>query len=492
MTEMSPSTELVGGIRCNACPVLCRIRPDRKGACDRYGNVEGEIVRLDPVGAFRRSLAAPNDAVAFADGDGTPAQDPDAPAFLSGIGSSTCYPDYRPAPFIVSSRHDGVDMVTSVTEAIFSFCGVKVKIDTDKYIGPESAFVRYKGQHVGHVTTAEYGSQMLALGGVRHMTGGTKAEGKITCEMAIALCNKQAVELQVEGGSHLIIQAGKAPIIDGKRDELMRMGCGSAVVGQFDQWLGHVDEVIAIDDHITGLWSEHQGGKFLGVPPSGIQLRGRRSTPGRYFNVAEPGSGWGGTDVEDPLSVIRSIDPKMARPGLRLLITSTTGAEAAYYILDETLTPRPAPMPAQVAEVAQLVRNFCEPSLCTVLFVGGAGGGLRAGAVRDCIGLTRAVEAGTARITFAGAPAYRWPGGGIMAMVDVTHMPNNAFGYVPTPAIVAPLEFTMPKTLYEKLGGHMDRIQPLEDVLAKLDKRRWIEWSEQNTWPLEPVREKGY
>ncbi len=28
-------------------------------------------------------------------------------------------------------------MVTVVTEGIFSYCGVKVKIDTDRHIGPE-------------------------------------------------------------------------------------------------------------------------------------------------------------------------------------------------------------------------------------------------------------------------------------------------------------------------------------------------------------------
>jgi hypothetical protein len=38
----------------------------------------------------------------------------------------------------VSSEIDGVDMVTVVTEGIFSYCGVKVKIDTDRYLGPET------------------------------------------------------------------------------------------------------------------------------------------------------------------------------------------------------------------------------------------------------------------------------------------------------------------------------------------------------------------
>ena len=36
-------------ITCDACPVLCRIRPGRNGACDRYANHDGALTRLDPV-----------------------------------------------------------------------------------------------------------------------------------------------------------------------------------------------------------------------------------------------------------------------------------------------------------------------------------------------------------------------------------------------------------------------------------------------------------
>ena len=100
--------------------------------------------------------------------------------FVTGVGSSTTYPDYKPAPFIVGSQADGVDMVTVVTEGIFSYCSFKVKIDTDRFLGAEQANVRYRGEVVGHVTTAEYGSQMLSLGGVHHLTGGSKKEGRMT------------------------------------------------------------------------------------------------------------------------------------------------------------------------------------------------------------------------------------------------------------------------------------------------------------------------
>ncbi|TIT71351.1 MAG: 6-hydroxynicotinate reductase, partial [Mesorhizobium sp.] len=90
-------------------------------------------------------------------------------------GAGTTYPDYKPAPFIVSQEVEGVDLVTVVTEGIFSYCGVKVKIDTDRHIGDETTTVRSEGEAIGHVTTGEYGSQMLSLGGVHHLTGGSKA-----------------------------------------------------------------------------------------------------------------------------------------------------------------------------------------------------------------------------------------------------------------------------------------------------------------------------
>src|SRR4029077_11096662 len=79
--------------------------------------------------------------------------------FVTAIGAGTTYPDYKPAPFIVSSEVEGVDIVTVVTEGIFSYCGVKVKIDTDRHLSAERNLVRAQGEAVGHVTTGEYGSQ---------------------------------------------------------------------------------------------------------------------------------------------------------------------------------------------------------------------------------------------------------------------------------------------------------------------------------------------
>jgi hypothetical protein len=95
----------------------------------------------------------------------------------------------------------------------------------------------------------------------------------------------------------------------------------------------------------------------------------------------------------------------------------------------------------------------------------GAGGSLRAGVTENPARLTRSVRDTLTRVTSGGAPVYRWPGGGITYMVDVAAMPDNSFGYVPTPAIVGPIEFTMRRDDYAALGGYTDHIQPLETVL---------------------------
>jgi len=474
-------------IRCDACPVLCYIKEGRAGACDRYANHCGQLVRLDPHVVLDRAVSRGDSVVPFLDRsqdwDGNLLKGPDV--FVTAIGAGTTYPDYKPAPFIISSEVSGVDMVTVVTEGIFSYCGVKLKIDTDRHLGAECSIVRAQGEAVGHVTTNEYGSQMLSLGGVRHLTGGSRQEGTATCETLLSLCNRKAAELQIDDGAKVIVEAGKPPIVDGVLEERMRVGCGSATIGMFaKQWFGKVDEVVVVDDHITGVLSEHQAGKLLGVPETGIKLKGRRSTPGRYFRVAEPGTSWGGTNIEDPLSILGSFKPAVAWPGLRLLMVSTTGEHYAYFELDEELRPVEKGLPGVLRQSVDRIKENCEPALCTVLFMGGAGGSLRAGVTENPVKLTHSVRDALTRVTCGGAPVYVWPGGGITIMVDVTRMPENAFGYVPTPALVAPIEFTLKLADYGALGGYMDHVRPLESVAPEQGKRRVVAQPE-NPWPLE-------
>ncbi len=484
-------------IRCDACPVMCYIADGKSGACDRYANEGGQLVRLDALTIIQRHTDKGGELVPFMDNanewDGDIIAQPGS--FVTAVGAGTTYPDYKPAPFIVSSEVDGVDMVTVVTEGIFSYCGAKIKIDTDRHLGPERNLVRADGEPIGHVTTGEYGSQMLALGGVHHLTGGGKKEGRVTCATLLALCNSEAVELKIDDGSTVVIQAGKPPVVNGVKEERMRVGCGSATVGMFaSQWKGLVDEVVVVDDHITGVMSEHQAGKVIGWEPTGIKIKGRRSTPGRYFQVAEPGTGWGGTNLNDPLVILGDFNSSVAKPGQSLLMVSTTGEQFAYYELDADLKPVQQDMPDRLIPSVERIEENCEPALCSVVFMGGAGGSLRAGVTENPVKLTRSVRQALTFVTCGGAPAYIWPGGGITVMADVTRMPENSFGYVPTPALVAPIEFTMRRDDYEALGGHMDHVMPLADAMAGttmkqndhvLKGKRQVEQVTDNPWPTE-------
>jgi len=479
-------------IRCDACPVMCFIAEGKSGACDRYANHDGDLIRLDPLTIIQ---STDKKLVPFMKGGDMDSWDGDIikgqRPFVTAVGAGTTYPDYKPAPFIVSQNNNGVDMVTVVTEGIFSYCGVKVKIDTDRHLGHERDVVYADGEPIGHVTTTEYGSKMLSLGGVEHLTGGTKKEGRLTCDALMRLCNREAVTLHIGEGDaqiELIVEAGKAPIVNGEEEKLMRVGCGSASIGMFAmQWLGYVDEVVVVDDHITGVLSEHEAGKQLDMPPTGIKIFGRRSTPGRYFQVAEPGTGWGGTDIEDPIKILKPFNPKVAWEGLRLLMVSTTGEQFAYFELDADLVPQAKPIPSVLKASVELIAENCEPSVCSVLFMGGAGGSLRAGVTENPVRLTRSVKESLTHVSCGGAEAYVWPGGGITVMVDILDMPTQSFGYVPTPALVAPIEFTLRVSDYRALGGHMEHIKLVDEVT--LGEPRTVQ---QNAYAHDPMAHANY
>ena len=53
-------------IRCDACPVMCYVAPGQTGACDRYANDGGRIVRCDPVTILTKTLEQGGSVVPFA------------------------------------------------------------------------------------------------------------------------------------------------------------------------------------------------------------------------------------------------------------------------------------------------------------------------------------------------------------------------------------------------------------------------------------------
>ena len=84
----NPATQAGDGvITCDACPVLCRIRPDKTGACNRYGNVEGKLTRTDPLIVTQQISDENGDLVPFLpeqeDWDGT--LNFQSPSFVTGV-----------------------------------------------------------------------------------------------------------------------------------------------------------------------------------------------------------------------------------------------------------------------------------------------------------------------------------------------------------------------------------------------------------------------
>lgn len=442
--------EINGAVTCGACPVQCQIQAGFSGACRRYTNEDGRLIR-------NRTLVTevPEPLT----------QPPEINwPLVTAIGAGTEYPDPRPAPYIVQGTRGGLEVVTVVTEAPLSYSGVKVKIDTNFHIGEEGAKIRREGRVVGIVDTEEYGSKILSLGGANLLTGKT---GFMAARTIVDVANKKRVTLKVDGGSELELHVGHHPIIDGQTDITMRVGCGSATVGLFAPHLKEVvDEAIILDHHVIGLLSEHRAGQEVGMTYSGVVPNGRKSTRGRYFG--EHGNGWGGTAISEARQAIRAVDMNLANVGMKILVTETTARQAALFeVFDDDGNVRQIPLTEPVKGVVELIHANCEPARVSALYTGGTGGSARAGVAMLPIELTRAVHRGEVRLTIGGAPALLLPGGGINFMTDVEKvLAPDAFYWVPTPATVAPVEYTMLRSTYERIGGHIAQIRQLKEILG--------------------------
>ena len=241
----------------------------------------------------------------------------------------------------------------------------------------------------------------------------------------------------------------------------MRVGCGSATAGLFATFFKDAaDEVVVLDHHITSLFTHHAAGRCLGLTPSGLNLGFRLSTPGRYFGAS--GHGWGGTSIENPIEIVSSIDPEKCKPGMTLLITETTGQNAALYELDDKGVFQPGELTPAVTEAVEAIKESCQESRVSAMYVAGVGGSARGGVARYPLRLTKAVHGAKANLTCGGSAVFLMPGGGISFIVDVEKVAAGAFTWVPTPATVAPIEYTMRKDDYEKMGGHVEAIKPFK------------------------------
>lgn len=440
-----------GSIQCNSCPVQCEIPEGYTGACKRYLNKNGVLIRnrelvIDSV--YQKSL-----------------DEKITKPLITAVGAGTTYPCCRPAPHIVQDCVDGVDVVTVVTEVPLSYSGVKVKIDTNYHIGEEGAKVRRDGKIVGIVETEQYGSKMLSIGGANLLTD---KDGFIVARTIVDFANGERVVLKVENGAKLELQQGNRPIINDVEDTKMRVGCGSATIGLFARDMkGVVDEAIILDHHVVGLFSEHLAGAEVGMSWSGVKPRARKSTRGRYFG--EHGSGWGGTNIENPIEAIESVDMSIANPGMKILVTETTGQKFALFELDEKSKVKEIPLNKEVENLVKHIQGNCEDSNVAVMYFGGTGGSARAGVTNQPLALTKAIHQEKVALTVGGSPAFILPGGGINFLVDAGKVVNKAFTWVPTPATVAPTEYTMKLDDYKEIGGHIERIKSLHELKKELE-----------------------
>ncbi len=440
---------------CQTCPIHCCIGPGENGSCQRYTNVNGVIERNVPY-----QIVNP-DQLHLDPKSGLP----DFPIMLGYGAGTNLYSTDVPAKVITSRVVDGVEIVSCVTETVLSFNGARVKIDTDEFIGNNGTPVKRDGMVVGFINTAEYGSQMIHIGG-SHLN--TSADGHWVLRTTCDLLNKKPVTLKTDTVNELVIQHGHPPIFDGVQAQRMRIGCGTVGATTFtrEMWGEKiVDEVITIDYDITSKMSAHTtAGVRYGYPDSGITPVGRYSSQGRYFGI--PGNGWGGSNVMCARDAIASIDKNVAWPGLRLAVIEPTAVRCGYFELDENLEPVEKPVPEKVMKVLEWMRSECEPCNCTVTVVSGFGGGIRDTIVRnDSLAVNRALRSGKCRYTINGQPCHIWPGGGITAEADVTYMPEGSFTWVPTPASVCPMEVTMTRETYAEMGGYMDAIVPVEELM---------------------------
>jgi len=438
-------------LTCDHCPIGCRIKESFTGACKRYKREGGAIVRITPlVVPPPPSLEAIRERMRI------------SYPVTTGIGAGTTYPDYVPAPYAAVEKRDGVDVVTVVTEAPLTYSSVMVKVDTERSIGDETSSVRHKGSVVGHVTTELYGSKMISIGGINCMKGKNKVD---VTRLMVDILNLGPFELKVDNGATLLLQVGKPPIIDGEKSLAMKVACGAAIIGMLGPRLkGLADELIVLDADITGLFTETHTGKLLGYTPSGIKPPGTLATRGRYFG--ESGRGWGGTKVREPKDAIASFDKDNVFPGMRVIVLEVTVMQIAMLEANEQNKFHEVAVPEEVQEIRQWIWENREPSSVSALYVAGAGGSARRGVTTLPLALTSAVHEGRVAVSVGGVQTYVLPGGGINFMVDVAPIPWRPFTWVPAPAVVTPLEFTMEKETYIQLGGHQQNLTLLSQLPA--------------------------
>lgn len=212
-----------GFVTCGSCPVHCRIREGKTGGCKRFRCVNGELKRVIPLYTVDKSSIKMDHETML----------PDKP-LITGIGSGTNL-QKMPARIVAMDNVDGVDVVTAVTEAVLSFSGVRVILETEAEVGAEGSAIRRDKKIVGYVTSSWAGERTLSIGGVTLVKG---KDGFIAASTVVELLDGKTVMLQVDNGPVLTLTKGQPPVINGevtsptdKVDLVYVGGVGGGVMG---------------------------------------------------------------------------------------------------------------------------------------------------------------------------------------------------------------------------------------------------------------------
>ncbi len=131
-------------IKCFACPIHCQIRMGKMGACRRFINLDGSLIR----NTHLHSLGELSEIIGM-----SPESYIDRP-LITAVGAGSTSPDFKPAPYIVHANVDDIDVVTVVSEAPLSFTSMLIKVDTEDYLGEEGAPVFAGAPEVAPCTKA--------------------------------------------------------------------------------------------------------------------------------------------------------------------------------------------------------------------------------------------------------------------------------------------------------------------------------------------------
>ncbi|MFC1971342.1 4Fe-4S binding protein [Chloroflexota bacterium] len=460
-------------VLCTNCPVGCFIKPGKIGECRTYINQDGRIMTIIPVTPFE----SVKEIV------GEECDEVIRRPFITGIGAG-----FRGGmdPLMVRGKVSGIDVVTCVSEAHYGWSGVLVKIDCERYIGEEGADVYDKGIKVGVVAHHFYGAATLYIGGGDLLI---KKNGWVAAKVAAAIANREKVALKVKGGAKLEVQVGEKPVVNGKVVEIRRWCCGesSAAFLYTEILAGLVDEVIVVDRHLSGQKGASEGEetvygrlttkeekktKWGRLTKSGIRMRGT-NLRGVIRFPETGGTGWGMTQVQSPLELIESYDPRKLKPGFTLLITEPDAGKIAFFVFTKEGKFEEAEIPEPVAKGIEVFKAGCEPARVSAFFMPCASGSARTSVVprKHVLKLNEALRDKKACVTVGGAPTFVMGGGGVPLMVDVERVKAGSFHWTNHPAMVAPLEWTIKLKDFINIGGLVEKLRPLNEVLDEINKR---------------------